>query len=130
MTSEERHQAAHGSAEDHLTEIAHIPDRANAEACFGKPASVGERTVIPVAEVTYGLGFGWGGGRDAKGESGSGGGGGGGSRVRGVAVIELSPDGVRIHPIRDETAIRLASIGYVTGATAILSRTLQKLIRG
>jgi len=111
-----------------MTELAHIPERASAAACFGQPATSGERTVIPVAEVQYGLGIGWGSGAEA--DSSSGGGGGGGSRVRGVAVIEVAPDGVRVHPIVDQTSITLAGIAFASAATAISARALQKLIRG
>src|SRR5690606_16654554 len=116
-----------------ITSIAHIPERASAAACFGLPASAGERTVIPVAEVTYGVGVGWGGGemeRDGRETEGGGGGGGGGSRVRGVAVIELASDGVRVHPIVDQT--KVAQVGIVFRSIAFIfgTRALRKLIRG
>lgn len=116
-----------------LTHLTNIPERATAAACFGAPASAGDRTVIPVAEVWYGLGFGWGSGeteKDGVENEGSGGGGGGGSRVRGVAVIEVSPDGVRVHPIVDQTAVALAGIAFASAAAAIMSRMLLKLVRG
>jgi uncharacterized spore protein YtfJ len=112
-----------------IKELAQVPERTSAAHCFGEPVSAGERTVIPVAEVAYGVGFGWGGGGDAE-SKGSGGGGGAGGRARGVAVIELSPDGVRIHPVFDQTAITLAGLTFASSATAIASRTLLKLIRG
>ena len=116
---------------DVIRELAQIPERATAAACFGAPTTAGERTVIPVAEVTYGLGVGWGGG-DSKHDDvqDSGGAGGGGSRVRGVAVIEVAPDGVRVHPLRDETSITLAGIAFAAASTALIARTLTKLIRG
>ena len=114
-----------------ISELAHIPDRASASACFGAPTEAGGRVIIPVAEVAYGLGLGWGGGRGPGTEGeGGGGGGGGGSRIRGVAVIEVGPDGVRVHPIEDRTAITLAGIAFASAATAITARALQKLIRG
>ena len=118
---------------DTVRELAQIPNRAAASACFGEPTSAGDRIAIPVAEVMYGLGFGWGSGTttdDGEQQSGTGGGGGGGSRVRGVAVVEISPEGVRVHPIRDETAITLAGITFASAALAITARTLQKLLRG
>lgn len=117
---------------DAMNELAQIPERATAAACFGAPASAGERTVIPVAEVSYGLGLGWGGSCSAGDEDGEGGAGagGGGSRVRGIAVIEVSPGGVQVHPIVDQTQITLAGIAFASAATAITARALQKLIRG
>ena len=115
-----------------IRELAQIPERATAAACFGAPATAGERTVIPVAEVTYGFGMGWGssGATDDEAEDRSGGGGAGGSRVRGVAVIEVSPDGVRVHPVRDETSITLAGIALAAASTAVVARTLTRLLRG
>ncbi len=116
-----------------LNHLAQAPERANASSCFGTPIIAGDRTVIPVAEVTYGVGFGFGaGGGESDDESGSGGGGGGGAggRARGVAVIEIGPDGTRVLPVHDQTAITLAGLSLAGAATAIASRTLLKLIRG
>lgn len=116
-----------------ITSIAHIPDRAAASTCFGQPASAGDRTVIPVAEVMYAMGFGYGRGETEKEgieSQGGGGGGGGGSRVRGIAVIEVAPDGVRVHPIIDQTSVALASIALASMAFTLGTRTLTKLVRG
>ncbi len=116
-----------------LNHLAQAPERANASSCFGTPVTAGDRTVIPVAEVTYGVGFGFGAGSgDSQDETGSGGGGGGGAggRARGVAVIEIGPDGTRVLPVHDQTAITLAGLSFAAAATAIASRTLLKLIRG
>lgn len=119
------------NAPEALQELSRIPDRSSASVCFGPATAVGERMVIPVAEVYYGLGLGWGGGTDPKTNAqGGGGGGGGGSRSRGVAVIEVGPEGVRVHAVRDDTAITLAGIAFASMATAIVARTLLKLIRG
>jgi uncharacterized spore protein YtfJ len=118
---------------DAIAELARMPEHAGAGTCFGMPVSAGDRTVIPVAEVMYGFGFGWGtaGTEATAGEDfGSGGGGGGGSKARGVAVIEVSPGGVQIHPVRDRTAIALARLAFASSATALISRTLIKLFRG
>ena len=116
-----------------MDELASISERATAAACFGEPGVAGDHVVIPAAEVTYGYGFGYGydGNRGADEDAGTGGGGGGGgSRVRAVAVIHASPDGVEVHPIRYETAITLAGLAFVSAATVIVARTLRKLIRG
>lgn len=118
---------------DAVAELARMPEHAGAGTCYGMPISAGDRTVIPVADVIYGFGFGWGSGGNeaAAGEDyGSGGGGGGGTRARGVAVIEVSPGGVQIHPVRDRTAIALAQLALASSATALVSRTLIKLFRG
>ena|SRR5690606_29346160 len=120
-----------------MAEVAQVSERASASSCFGTAVSAGDRTVIPVADVSYGFGFGFGGGTDTSERndgdaptSGFGGGGGAGARTRGIAVIEVAPDGVRIHPVYDQTAITLAGITLATTAAAVASRTLLKLIRG
>jgi uncharacterized spore protein YtfJ len=116
-----------------LNHLALAPERANASSCFGTPVTAGDRTVIPVAEVTYGVGLGFGGGSgDSPDETGagSGGAGGAGGRARGVAVIEVGPEGTRVLPVHDQTAITLAGLSFAGAATAIASRTLLKLIRG
>ncbi len=116
-----------------MDELASIPGRVTAAACFGEAQAVGDQVVIPVAEVVYGLGFGYGyDGNEGASENAraGGGGGGGGGRARAVAVIRVSPDGVEVHPVRDETAITLAGIASAFAATVIVVRTLRKLIRG
>ena len=115
--------------DDAMTDVAKITDRAGAAACFGAAVSAGEHTVIPVADVSYGFGFGWGGGNDPQSAAaGNGGAAGGGARSRGVAVIDVSPSGVRILPIEDQTSIRLAGIAFAGTALAVGTRTLLKMI--
>lgn len=113
-----------------MDRVARLPEFAGASACFGTAVTAGERVVIPVAEVQYGLGFGWGGGSDPSNGSGSGGAAGGGARSRAVAVIEIAPDQVRVVPIEDYTQIRLASIAFIGTTIALVARTFLKLIRG
>jgi len=112
-----------------MKELAQIPERASASHCFGTAVSSGEHTVIPVAEVSYGVGLCWGSGGPPD-AGGGGGGGGGGGRARGIAVIEVSASGVRVHPVYDQTAITLAGITFASSAAAIVSKTLLRLIRG
>ncbi|HZR98817.1 MAG TPA: spore germination protein GerW family protein [Chloroflexota bacterium] len=102
--------------------LARLDAVARAEAAVGTPRSVGERTVIPLAEVYYGAGFGLGQGRapaSSEGGSGMGGGGGFGGRVRPVAVVDVGPEGVRVRPVFDASAIGLA---LVTVGLATLAR--------
>ena len=103
---------------------------ANVEAVYGPPISQGENIVIPAAEVLSLVGFGLGSGGGSQGTtesskaSGSGGGGGGGGRVlsRPVAVISMSPAGVRVEPIVDVTKIALAVFTTVGFMATVLSR--------
>ncbi|RLT43820.1 MAG: sporulation protein [Chloroflexi bacterium] len=123
--------AEHLNTEGALAEVTRIAERANAAACFGTAVVSGDRTVIPVADIMYGFGVGFGGSEPHEmSPGGHGGGGGGGARTRAIAVIEVAPNGVRIIPIEDQTSIRMAAIAFASAATAILARTLLKLIRG
>ena len=91
---------------------------ATVEAVYGEPIHEGTTTVIPCAEVLsiagFGLGYGTGTGdnQEGKPQGGTGGGGGGGGRVlsRPVAVIEITPSGVKVQPVIDATKLALAGI--------------------
>lgn len=122
-------------------------------AAFGEPRTIGDRTVIPAAEVMHGFGFGMGSGpgRGPGAESadgGFGGGGGGGTRTRPVAAIVVGPQGVSVEPILDMTQIWMAALtagafsllwmkrlgrkmgGMSTAAAEPSPRKLAKLFRG
>ncbi len=73
---------------------------ASVKNVFGDPITVGDKTVIPVARIRYGLGAGGGGishdnssGTDTAGGK-SGGGGGGGMIATPKGVLEISPAGL------------------------------------
>lgn len=93
---------------------------ANVKNVYGRPVQHGDTTIIPAAEITVAGGFGVGvgfGDRPDTGEQkhmheagGSGGGGGGTTLARPVAVVIVSPDGVRVEPVIDLTKIGLAVI--------------------
>ncbi len=110
--------------------IEEVQQTAHVSAVFGKPVQVGERTVIPVAKVKYGFGLGFGKRGVDTGEEGTeaeGASGGGGIVARPIAVIEVTPDRVRVEPVLDEGRIALA--GIFAGLWAIFwsARTLQAL---
>ncbi len=100
--------------------LARLDAAARAESTVGTPQHLGDHTIIPLAEVFYGGGFGLGGGEDRTanqpGGSGMGGGGGFGGRVRPVAVVDVGPQGVRVRPVFDASAIGLAlvTVGLAT----------------
>jgi uncharacterized spore protein YtfJ len=79
-----------------------LSTRAQVKSVFGDPITAGDKTIIPVARISYGFGAGAGTGgvgeRSAKGE---GGGGGGGLRAKPVGVFEVSPQQTRFVPVRD-----------------------------
>lgn len=93
---------------------------ANVKNVYGRPVQHGDTTIIPAAEVTVAGGFGVGmgvgispkgmeGQQESEG-SGSAGGGGGTTFARPVAVVIVSPEGVRVEPVIDLTKIGLAVI--------------------
>jgi len=85
------------------------------KAIYGEPISAHEKTIIPVAKITYGFGagVGTGGVGDTK-ARGEGGGGGGGVRAVPVGVIEVSSQQTRFIPITDRRKLAgalLAGLG-------------------
>jgi uncharacterized spore protein YtfJ len=95
-----------------------VQSSAKAETVFGEPVIVGERTVIPVARVDYGVGAG--GGEDAAAH---GLGGGAALRALPVGALEITGSGTRfirfVHPLRSGLALALAAaIGFAMGRHA------------
>src|SRR5512140_2527104 len=78
---------------------------ATGDAVLGSPVKLGDVTVYPVSSVSVGMAGGGGEGETAGGEAGArgekgiGGGTGGGARARPVAVIVLSPAGLKVLPL-------------------------------
>jgi uncharacterized spore protein YtfJ len=124
-----------------------VTDKANVDAVFGKPEKVGERTLIPVAEVAYGWGMGMGeaphvavdvemesececeGDCDCESEKAKGGGGGAGAKVRPLAYIEVGPEGAKVEAIIDEQKVALAGIlltAWIMGWVGLLIKTFSK----
>ena len=100
--------------EDMFQKIEEMRDKASVNAVYGEPVKVGEKTIIPVADIKYGFGLGYGESAPASDEEEeipSGGGGvGGGIAARPVAVVEISDEGVVVSPVTDEGRIALAGI--------------------
>lgn len=98
--------------------IDEMRENASVSAVYGEPVQVGERTIIPVADIKYAFGLGYGEGPAGDDEDedeepvagGQGGGTGGGVAARPVAVIEVSDAGVQIKSVTDEGRIALAGI--------------------
>ncbi|MGC8827201.1 MAG: spore germination protein GerW family protein [Anaerolineae bacterium] len=105
---------------------------ASVQAVFGPPETRGEVTVIPAAAVRYGIGFGMGANTPESTErvsaQGLGGGGGAGTRARPVAVIEITPTEVKVHPIIDYSRLILAGVCALVWLTFLWSGVLKKFI--
>jgi len=97
---------------------------ADVRVVYGEPITVGERTVVPVAAVSYVFGAGAGKG-SCGGQEGEGGGGGGGVRVRPLGVIEITPQGTRFVPVFDAQRLALLALG----AIALLALGWRRYVR-
>jgi uncharacterized spore protein YtfJ len=129
--AEPKEQAFPGYRDPSLDTIEQVMDglhaAASVEAVYGAPMKQRDTVVIPAAEVVAFSGFGVGqgyGGSDGQGGSGAGGGGGGGGSAfaRPVAVIVISPEGVRVDPVFDMTKIALAGITFAAFTVGMLAR--------
>jgi len=121
-----------------LDALADLRDKADVNAVFGKPTTVEERTVIPVARVTYGFGMGVGRGtvpaeadaeeaaQDAAEKEGSGAGG-GVVTAHPLAVIEVTPEGTWVKPVIDEQKLALAAGLLGAWVVVWLARTLVRI---
>ncbi|MDF2546683.1 GerW family sporulation protein [Anaerosolibacter sp.] len=66
----------------------------------GETIQIGETTLIPIVNLSFGLGSGGGDGTDDKGAKGFGGGGGIGAKASPTAVIVIKGDKVEVLPIK------------------------------
>jgi uncharacterized spore protein YtfJ len=97
-----------------------VSTSASVRNVYGDPVVVGNRTVIPVAQVGYA--FGGGGGARDEGDSPKGGGGGGGGRVfaRPSGALEVTPEGTRFIDFVDRPRMGAAlALGFVLGAAVV-----------
>lgn len=76
-----------------------LQDFLTSRTIIGKEIQVGEITLIPVIELTFGMGSGSGGGMDEKKQQGSGEGVGFGAKARPSAVIVIQKDQVQLLPL-------------------------------
>jgi uncharacterized spore protein YtfJ len=92
-----------------------IKQSAKVELAYGESRKVGDKTIIPIALVSYvfggGSGSGVGPGHNGHSEGvGIGGGGGGGVRVQPVAVLEVTEEETKLRPIMDWTRLVTTTI--------------------
>ena len=103
-----------------------VSSSASVKNVYGEPVVVGDRTIIPIAEVRYG--FGGGGGRSGGGDGQLNGGGGGGVFARPAGALEVTPQSTRFIAFDDRRKIGAAlALGFVLGA-AVISLTGSKRI--
>lgn len=98
---------------------------ARVSIAIGDPVPVGDRVIIPVAEVAYGGGGGGGGGGRPEHGAGNGGGGGLGVHARPLGCWVIGPDSERWLPAFDVNRCML--VAGTVAVTALL--TLRALVR-
>lgn len=110
-----------------LDTFADLRNNANVNACFGEAMTVGGRTIIPMAKVSYG--FGMGGEQETSSdveslETLAHGPYGGGMRSSPLGVVEVTEEETRIEPVIDEQ--KVAVLGMLVGAWSVfwLARVL------
>jgi len=105
---------------------------ASIDNVYGQPITYGDSIVVPVASVSQFFGIGMGVGADQGAEGPNGGMGGGGTarvKARPVALAEIMPEGVDIHPIIDENRALTAGLLFAAWAVVWAARTLVKLFK-
>ena len=105
--------------------LSQVQAGARVSTAVGDPVQIGERVVIPVAEVSYGGGGGGGGGKGPNESGGTGGGGGGGVSVRPLGCWVIGPDDERWVPALDIN--RAIVIGG--GLAMLLLITIRMIVR-
>ena len=89
-----------------------VTNQATVKTLYGEPISVHDKTIIPVAKISFAYGAGAGsGGMGENSTNGEGGGGGGGVRAIPVGVIEISTGQTRFVPITSRKKLVAASFG-------------------
>ena len=105
---------------------------ASIDNVYGQPITYGDSVIVPVASVSQFFGVGLGVGTNQSGDKPNGGIGGGGTartKARPVALVEIMPDGVDIHPVIDENRALTAGLLFAAWAVFWAARTLVKLFK-
>jgi len=112
-----------------------VTTSANAEVAFGAARVIGERTFIPVAQISYGFGGGSGAGPElatpadaatrVKTSGGFGRGAAGGLNVRPFAIIAVEPGGVRVLPLVDVQSM-MARVFACAAAASLVAALVRR----
>ena len=105
---------------------------ASIDNVYGQPITYGDSIIVPVASVSqfFGIGMGVGANQSSGGpNSGLGGGGTARTKARPVALAEIMPEGVDVHPIIDENRALTAGLLFAAWAVFWAARTLVKLFK-
>jgi len=119
-------------SQDHVDQLFFRLDElqktANVNAVFGPPVTTGDKTIIPIASVTYGFGLGFG-EESQEGDSDSAGGGGGAAIAKPLGLAEITPERTRIEPIVNEQAVVAGGLALAAWAVFWITRAVIKIMR-
>ncbi|HSR34348.1 MAG TPA: spore germination protein GerW family protein [Anaerolineae bacterium] len=108
-------------------------ETAHWQAAFGEPQEIGDRTIIPVAQVGYGFGLGFGSGTgsvEKEGDppsTGEGGGTGGCASAKPLGAIVVTPEQVYFEEIQDEGKVALFGVAMVAFSIYQVAKTLRAI---
>jgi uncharacterized spore protein YtfJ len=105
---------------------------ASIDNVYGQPITYGDSIIVPIASVSqfFGLGMGVGADQNVAGPNGGmGGGGTARTKARPVALAEIMPEGVDVHPVIDENRALTAGLLFAAWAMFLAARTLVKLFK-
>ncbi len=114
--------------------IEQVRESAHWRAAFGEPQVVEDKTLIPVAQVSYGFGLvlrsGTGPSEEGGEPAATGEGGGGGASARPLGAIVVTPESVYFEQVRDEGKIALSAFVMVAFCTLQIAKTLRAIFGG
>ncbi|MDT3698624.1 MAG: spore germination protein GerW family protein [Thermincola sp.] len=106
--------------------FSHLENMFKAKTVIGEPIEIGEITLVPVVNVTFGIGTAGGEGKDT-GEQGAGGiGAGTGARLIPAAVIVIKGDQVSMLPVSGKSSLENI-VEMVPEVVAKLKKAVQKV---
>jgi uncharacterized spore protein YtfJ len=125
------------TVENALNEFFATFERAQSSASidnvYGQPISYGDSIIVPVASISQFFGIGMSAGTDQTTESPQSdevdGGGAARVKARPVALVEIMPEGVDVHPVVDENRALTAGLLFAAWAIFWATRTLIKLFK-
>ena len=85
--------------------FSHLENMFKAKTVIGDPIVIGEVTLVPVVNVTFGIGTGGGEGKDSKEQEAGGIGAGTGARLIPAAVIVIKGDQVSMLPVSGRSSV-------------------------
>lgn len=122
------------TTQDIMERLSSIPETASVDKVFGKPETIGDKTIIPIAQISYGFGGGFGEGTQPEAQeggqhgSGRGGGGGGGMSIVPKAVLEVTADQTKLIPVVDVTRVAMTGMMLAAWNVFWISRMLRRVL--